>query len=151
MHRFISVLAAALVAALIAAPAAAAANPGMISVSTPSIVKVDGAGVPEASAVVHAVYRSGYDSGALSIKVREAGTRVVLETWFPVWNQPCEPAPSYRCVTRMRIRDLPRVGGRALRRSQLYVVEAGFESFSGGTVPFNPFDPGIRLAAFWTV
>ena len=151
MKRILSVL-TLLAAAIVLAPAAAsAASPGMISVAVPSTVTLDGAGTPPNSAVAHSVYRSGYDGGALNLVVREWNSaRRVLDGYFPTWNQTCEPDPSYRCVTRVRVRDLRKVDGAVLRRGRLYVVEAWFESYAGGGA-YNPFDPGIRLAAFWTL
>lgn len=152
MSRFIPVPAAvlAVVALLtVAAPASAGGNPGIISVSAPLIVKVDAGGTPQASAVLHAVYRSGYDGGALNVRVRESGTRLVADAYLPSWTQPCEPEPSYRCVSRLRLRDLRRVEGRTFRRNRLYVVESGFESFAAGGA--FTLDPGFRIAVFWTV
>lgn len=152
MKRILSVL--TLLAAVIAvAPAAAsAASPGIISLTAPSTVTLDGAGTPQNSAVLHSVYRSGYDGGALNLVVREWNTtRPTLEGFYPSWTQPCEPEPSYRCVTRVRLRDLRKVDGAVLRRGRLYVVEAWFESFAAGGGYSNPFEPGIRYAAFWTL
>lgn len=151
MKRTLSVL--ILLAAVVVAPAAAsAASPGIISITAPSTVTLDSAGTPQNSAVLHSVYRSGYDGGALNLVVREWNTaRRTLHGFFPSWGQPCEPDPSYRCVTRVRLRDVPKVDGAALRKGRLYVVEAWFESFAGGGTYYNPFDPGIRYAAFWTL
>lgn len=152
MRRTLSVL-TLLATALALAPAAApASTPGIVSVAVPSTVALDAAGTPASSAVVHAVYRSGYDGGALDLRVREWNSgRTTLEAFIPTWTQTCEPAPSYRCVTRVRLRDLRKVDGAVLRRGRLYLVEARFESFAGGgAIPFS-LDPGIRVAAFWTI
>lgn len=152
MKRTLSVLTLLATVIAIAPAAASAASPGIISLAAPSTVTLDGAGTPQSSAVLHAVYRSGYDGGALNLVVREWNTtRRTLEGYYPSWTQPCEPDPSYRCVTRVRLRDLRKVDGAVLRRGRLYVVEAWFESFGAGAPYYNPFEPGIRYAAFWTV
>lgn len=150
MKRTLSVLILLAAAVALAPGAASAASPGIVSVTVPSVVTLGAGGTPQNSAVVHAVYRSSYDGGALKLVVREWGSRAVLQSYILSWNQPCEPDPSYRCVTRVRLRDMPRVDGASLRRNTLYVVEASFESFSGGVPPFS-LDPGIRIAAFWTI
>jgi hypothetical protein len=146
MHRILALVAGLAATLILSVPAAA--SPGIISVTAPAVVKLDDAGIPQASAVVSAVYRSGYDGGALTLAVAEWGKlQPVLDEYLPAGGARCERPPSYRCASRLRLRDLRRVGGQTLRRNRLYVVTAGFESYAGSSAP--TLDPGVRFAAFW--